>query len=172
MNHVNQKGNPALAIIIIKALSQLCYSRLQKFYFSIPNYFGQNPQINCTSSYLFLLPPSASSLAYPSLWWAINLHSQTFLYRHRCPPMLDVPKSSQTSFSNPVLAISLKTHLSPWSIIFQSPSVIAELLALNPTSRTPYPHPTPAEPLFLTTPWPNLTNSTSHWPSQTPIEVV
>ena len=53
-----------IIIIIIKALSQLCWSRLHEFCFSIPIYLEPNPHISYTSSYLFLLPPSASSLAY------------------------------------------------------------------------------------------------------------
>ena len=36
----------------------------------------------------------------PSLWWVINLHSQTFPYRRRYRHTLDMLKPSQTSFSN------------------------------------------------------------------------
>ena len=51
-------------IIVSKALYQLCWGRLHEFCFSIPIYPKPNPLISCTSSDLFLLPPSMSSSAY------------------------------------------------------------------------------------------------------------
>lgn len=52
-------------IIIIKVLSQLCWYFLHEFCFSILIYLEPNPHISCTSSDLFLVPPSTSSSAYP-----------------------------------------------------------------------------------------------------------
>ena len=54
-----------MIIIIIKALSQLCWGRLHKSCFSIPIYLEQNLQLNCNSSDIFLISHCTSSLSYP-----------------------------------------------------------------------------------------------------------
>ena len=53
-----------LNIIIIKALSQLCWGRQPEFCFSIPINHELNPRISYTSSNLFLQPSSVFSSVY------------------------------------------------------------------------------------------------------------
>ena len=86
-------------IIIIKALAQLCWGWLHKLCFSIQIYLESNPQIALIHIYFYYLHPHPLR-STPSLWWAINLHNQTFPYQRRCQPTLDMPKSSQMGFPN------------------------------------------------------------------------
>lgn len=60
-------------IIIIQALSQLCWGRLHKLCFSVSIYFGLNPLVNCIcrsifTTFLFLPIPCPWLVAYCPLW--------------------------------------------------------------------------------------------------------
>ena len=60
-----QLGSVVIIIIIIKALSQLCWDQVYEFCFTILIYLEANPWIGCISLNISLLLPSTSSLAQP-----------------------------------------------------------------------------------------------------------
>ena len=81
-----------IIIVIIKALSQLCWGQLHESCFAIPIYSMPNPWIGFASLDLSLLLPSMSSLAYP-FRGAINLYRETFPRRRRWwPAQLNISK--------------------------------------------------------------------------------